>query len=238
MMLVDLPICLSNVSVHVKHDVILHCINLDLVHGPPTVLVGPNGSGKTTLLRVAMGLLKPTCGQVTWNGHRETQPVRRAFVFQRPVMLRRTVHANISYALAVAGVARSKRDERARGLLASVGLEALADRPARHLSGGERQRLSLARALAKDPTVLFLNEPTASLDPAATQSIEQLLLAASQRGVKVVMSTHDLHEARRLAGDVVLLHRGTVIEAAPAAQFFAEPSTELARRFLAGDLLL
>jgi tungstate transport system ATP-binding protein len=153
-------------------------------------------------------------------------------------MLRRTVHANTCYALAAAGVSRAKRDGRASELLTSVGLEGLADRPARHLSGGERQRLSLARALAKDPTVLFLDEPTASLDPAATQSIEQLLLTASERGVKVVMSTHDLHEARRLAGDVVLLHRGRIIETGLAADFFNQPRTELARRFLAGDLLL
>jgi tungstate transport system ATP-binding protein len=234
----DLPICLSKVSVHVKHHVLLHGINFDLAPGPPTVLVGPNGSGKTTLLRVAMGLLTPSSGRVTWNGKEIAKPVGRAFMFQRPVMLRRTVHANISYALAAAGVTRSERDDRARELLASVGLEGLADRPARHLSGGERQRVSLARALAKDPTVLFLDEPTASLDPAATQSIEQFLLAASERGVKVVMSTHDLHEARRLAGDVVLLHRGTIVEATPAATFFTEPCTELARRFLAGDLLL
>ena len=234
----DLPICLSKVSVHVKHHVLLHGINLDLTAGPPTVLVGPNGSGKTTLLRVAMGLLAPTGGRITWNGLETSKPMARAFMFQRPVMLRRTVHANICYALAAAGLTRTKRAGQANELLTSDGLENLADRPARHLSGGERQRLSLARALAKDPTVLFLDEPTASLDPAATQSIEQLLLAASERGVKVVMSTHDLHEARRLAGDVVLLHRGTIIEAAPAVQFFTEPSTELARRFLAGDLLL
>jgi len=234
----DLPICLLNVSVHVKNHVLLHGINLDLTPGPPTVLVGPNGSGKTTLLRVAMGLLTPSSGRVTWNGQEIAKPVGRAFMFQRPVMLRRTVRANIRYALGATGVPRPKRDGLASELLASVGLEGMADRPARHLSGGERQRLSLARAFAKDPTVLFLDEPTASLDPAATQSIEQLLIAASERGVKVVMSTHDLHEARRLAGDVVLLHRGNIIEAAPASKFFTEPRTELARRFLAGDLLL
>lgn len=223
---------------HIKHHVLLHGINLDLTPGPPTVLVGPNGSGKTTLLRVAMGLLTPTGGRITWNGLETSKPVARAFMFQRPVMLRRTVHANVTYALAAASLNRAERAARANALLASVGLETAADRPARHLSGGERQRLSLARALAKDPTVLFLDEPTASLDPAATQSIEQLLLAASERGVKVVMSTHDLHEARRLAGDVVLLHRGTIIEAAPATKFFNDPGTELARRFVAGDLLL
>lgn len=234
----DLPIRLSSVEVLIQHHALLRGINLDLNPGPPTVLVGPNGCGKTTLLRVAMGLQKPTSGRVSWNGREVSKPEARAFMFQRPVMLRRTVHANICYALAVSGRARAERDARAGELLASVGLDGMADRPARHLSGGERQRLSLARALAKNPTVLFLDEPTASLDPAATQSIEELLLAASERGVKVIMSTHDLHEARRVAGEVVLLHRGAIIESGRAEQFFAEPRTELARRFLAGDLLL
>src|ERR1700689_1978460 len=103
----DLPICLLKVSVHVKHQILLHGINLELTSGAPTVLVGPNGSGKTTLLRVAMGLLTPTSGRITWNGQEIAEPVGRAFMFQRPVMLRRTVRANICYALGAAGVPRS-----------------------------------------------------------------------------------------------------------------------------------
>ena len=125
-----------------------------------------------------------------------------------------------------------------RELLALVGLTDLGDRPARKLSGGEQQRLALARALAKDPQVLFLDEPTASLDPAATKSVEDLIRDIAARGIKVVMSTHDLGEARRLAGDVVLMHRGRIVEASDARTFFNNPKTEEAHRFVAGELLV
>jgi tungstate transport system ATP-binding protein len=135
-------------------------------------------------------------------------------------------------------VPRGQRASRTAELLALVGLEGLGSRPARRLSGGEQQRLALARALARDPAVLFLDEPTASLDPAATKAIEDIVRSIAARGVKVVMATHDLGEAKRLAGDIVLLHRGRLIENGPAAEFFANPRTEEARRFIAGELLV
>jgi tungstate transport system ATP-binding protein len=204
---------------------LLDRLTLTLGPGAPTVLVGPNGSGKTTLLRAAMGLVQPNAGRIMWDG----EP-RRAIVFQRPVMLRRTAAANVRYA--------SIGPDRTRELLALVGLEQAADRPARRLSGGEQQRLALARALAREPKVLFLDEPTASLDPAATKAIEDIVRAVSERGIKVVMSTHDLGEARRLAGEIVLLHRGRLVEAAAASRFFGAPRTEEARRFIAGELLV
>ena len=153
-------------------------------------------------------------------------------------MLRRSVAGNIRYALNAAQIPSDRHDARLAELLSLVGLEALASRPARKLSGGEQQRLALARALARDPSVLFLDEPAASLDPAATKAIEDVIRAVSARGVKVVMATHDLGAARRLAGDVVFLHRGRVVEAAPAVTFFGSPQTKEARAFLAGDLLL
>jgi tungstate transport system ATP-binding protein len=159
-------------------------------------------------------------------------------MFQRPVLLRRSAAANISYALAAAAVPRVEREQRIAELLSLVGLEALTGRPARRLSGGEQQRLSLARALARDPAVLFLDEPTASLDPAATKAIEDIVRAISARGIKVVMATHDLGEAKRLAGEIVLLHRGSVIESGPAGGFFATPTTEEAKQFIAGELLV
>ena len=163
---------------------------------------------------------------------------RRALVFQRPVMLRRSVAENVRYALATAGVPRAERAARVRQLLAQVGLAELANRPAPRLSGGERQRLALARALARDPSVLLLDEPTASLDPAATLAIEELVRSVSASGVKVVMATHDLGEAARVAGDVVLLHRGAIVEAGPVQQLFGNPLTVEARRFVAGQLLI
>lgn len=234
----DLPIRLDDVTVRAGAVTVLDRVSLTIAPDAPTVLIGPNGSGKTTLLRVAMGLLPPSTGRITWDGVAEVSPARRAIVFQRPVMLRRSVASNIRYALKAAHIDSGHYETRLAELLSLVGLDALASRPARKLSGGEQQRLALARALAREPSVLFLDEPTASLDPAATKAIEDIIRTVSARGVKVVMATHDLGEARRLAGDVVFLHRGRVVEAAPAETFFRSPEAAEARAFLAGDLLL
>ncbi len=234
----DLPIVLEDVSVAAGNVRLLESVSLKLAAGPPTVLIGPNGAGKTTLLRLAMGLIAASRGRVTWGGREDAAPTRRAIVFQRPVMLRRSTAANIRYALAAAGIPRAARDARLQELAALLGLGGLDNRPARKLSGGEQQRLALARALAKEPDVLFLDEPTASLDPAATKGIEDVIRTVALRGIKVVMSTHDLGEAKRLAGDIVLLHRGRVIETGPAETFFPAPKTEEARRFINGELLV
>jgi tungstate transport system ATP-binding protein len=153
-------------------------------------------------------------------------------------MLRRSCAGNLRYALAAAGVVDADRKSRLADLLRIVGLEAVADRPARQLSGGEQQRLALARALARSPTVLFLDEPTASLDPGATKAIEEIVRAVSKTGVKVVMATHDLGEARRLGGEILLLHHGELLESRPVQEFFADPFTDAAKRFVAGELLV
>jgi tungstate transport system ATP-binding protein len=228
----------SEVGILAGEVTILDRISIGILPGAPTVLIGPNGSGKTTFLRAAMGLIPPSSGHITWGGREASPPARRAIVFQRPVMLRRSAAGNISYALAAAGVPRAEREQRIAELLSLVGLEGLSGRPARRLSGGEQQRVSLARALARDPAVLFLDEPTASLDPAATKAIEDIVRAISARGIKVVMATHDLGEAKRLAGEIVLLHRGGVIESGPADAFFAAPTTEEAKKYIAGELLV
>ena len=214
----------DDVTVAAGSVTLLDRLSLAIEPGLPTVLIGPNGAGKTTLLRLAMGLLAPTAGSVTRTDE------RRAIVFQRPTMLRRSAAANIRYA--------SAGGDRTRELLALVGLEHAAERPARRLSAGEQQRLALARALARDPTILFLDEPTASLDPGSTKAVEDVIRTVSARGIKIVMSTHDLGEARRLAGEVVLLHRGRLVETGAAPTFFDAPRTEEARRFIAGELLV
>jgi len=234
----DLPLMLVGARVVARQVAILDGITLTIAPGAPTILIGPNGSGKTTLLRAAMGLVPLSDGRITWGGREAVQSSQSAIVFQRPAMLRRTAVANVRYALAAASFPHSARHDRAVELLNLVGLEGLGGRPARRLSGGEQQRLALARALARDPAVLFLDEPTASLDPYATKAIEDIVHAVSARGVKVVMSTHDLGQAKRLAGDVVLLHRGRLIENTPAPEFFVTPRTEEARRFIAGELLV
>ena len=234
----DLPLMFLKVAIAAGGVTILDNISLTLGPGAPTILIGPNGSGKTTLLRAAMGLIPATRGHISWGGRDVSPPDRRAILFQRPTMLRRSSAGNVRYALAAAGVSRAARTNRAAELIADVGLEGLDHRPARRLSGGEQQRLALARALARDPEILFLDEPTASLDPAATKAIEDIVRNVTARGVKVVMATHDLGEAKRLAGEIVLLHRGRLIEHGSAAEFFASPRTQEARTFIAGDLLV
>jgi tungstate transport system ATP-binding protein len=219
---------LDDVSVRAGATTILDRISLTLQAGAPTALIGPNGSGKTTLLRVLMGLSDVASGTIAISGD------ERAFVFQTPVMLRRSVADNVAFALQAAGGEMSQIEP----LLAQVGLVALRDRPARKLSGGEQQRLAIARALARKPALLLLDEATASLDPAQTKIIEDLIGKVAAMGVKIVFSTHDLGQARRLAGDVVLLVNGRVAEHAPAETFFSNPSSDAARRFLAGDLVL
>jgi tungstate transport system ATP-binding protein len=234
----DLPIMLVDVTVAAGGVTVLDRISLKLETGAPTVLIGPNGAGKTTLLRAAMGLTQPSRGLITWGGREQSPPTRRAIVLQRPAMLRRSAAGNIRYALAAAGIPRTRRGMRVHELIADVGLSGLEQRPARRLSGGEQQRLALARALARDPNILFLDEPTASLDPAATKAIEDIIRAATGRGVKVVLSTHDVGQAKRIAGNVVLLHRGRLIENSPSELFFAHPRSQEARTFVAGELLV
>jgi len=234
----DLPIIFDEVAILAGEMAILDRISLVLEPGSPTVLIGPNGSGKTTLLRAAMGLIPISRGRITWAGREASPPTRRAILLQRPVMLRRSAAGNIRYALGTAGVPRAEHDPRITELLSLVGLEDLARRPARQLSGGEQQRLALARALARDPAVLFLDEPTASLDPYATKAIEDIVRAVAARGVKVVMSTHDLGQAKRTGGKIVLLHRGRLVETGLTAEFLANPCTREAKQFIAGELLV
>jgi tungstate transport system ATP-binding protein len=233
-----LPLRLDGVCFAAGGQTLIDDVTLTLEAGTRTVVLGPNGAGKSLLLRLCHGLLRPTAGTIRWTC---ADPVRlrreQAFVFQRPVLLRRSAAANVDYALAVGGVPRAERQHRVRAALAQVGLGHLADRPARVLSGGEQQRLALARAWALAPKVMFLDEPTANLDPAASRAIEAVIAALHERGVKIVMTTHDLGQARRHADEIVFLHKGRLVEHAAAARFFARPGTPEARTFVAGELL-
>jgi tungstate transport system ATP-binding protein len=234
----ELPVVLDRVSLTAGPTTIIDRLSLTLQRGAPTVIVGPNGAGKTSLLRLCMGLAVPTEGRISWGGREHAPMARRAMLLQRPVMLRRSAAANVGYALAQAGVPQHLRAARIDELLARVGMSDLARRPARKLSGGEQQRLALARALARDPEVLLLDEPTASLDPASTRSVEAIIATAAQSGIKIVMASHDLGQVRRLAGDVVFLLRGAVCEHGTANDVLTHPSTPEAAAFLRGDLVI
>ena len=227
----DTLLTLVDVGVRINDTDILTGISLPVRQGASILLLGPNGSGKTTLLRTMMGLVSPTSGTIT-RMHR----ARLAFVFQKPVMLKRSVAANVAFALAAAGF--ETEHGTIERLLDQVGLSQFANRPARQLSGGEQQRLALARALARRPDLLLLDEPTASLDPAQTKAVEDIIERATEAGVTVVMSSHDIGQARRLAGEVVMLLGGRLVERTAADTFFKQPASVEARRFLAGDLVL
>jgi tungstate transport system ATP-binding protein len=230
-----LPLQLDHVSFAASGKTLVDRLNLRLEAGPRTIVLGPNGAGKSLLLRLCHGLLSPTSGRVAWSG--PDAPRRQAMVFQRPVLLRRSAQANVAYALALRGVGGAARRERAEAAIERFGLAAIAARSARVLSGGEQQRLALARAWAVRPEVLFLDEPTASLDPAATRAVEEALAAFAEDAVKIVMTTHDLGQARRLADEIVFLHKGRVVERSPGPSFFSAPASPEARAFLEGELL-
>jgi tungstate transport system ATP-binding protein len=232
------PVTLDSVVLEAGDKRLIDRASLNLETGPLTCVMGPNGAGKSLLLRLIAGLIQPSGGSVMYGEASEPGRNRIAFVFQRPVLLRRSVRANLDHALKTYGVPRAQRPGQIAGLLALGQIEPLAERPARVLSGGEQQRLSVVRALAARPALLLLDEPTASLDPQATAAIEALVHKVAADGVKVVLVTHDRDQARRMADEVVFLHRGRIAERAPAPRFFDAPQSPEAQAYLIGRLLV
>ncbi|MFK7890420.1 MAG: ATP-binding cassette domain-containing protein [Granulosicoccus sp.] len=230
-----LALTVRDLVLRVGDTCVLDKLSLDLEPEGCTMIMGPNGAGKSLLLKLLHGLITETSGHIDWGGHPATNTTaRQALVFQKPVLLRRSVAANIDFVLKMRRKDMSRRDE----LLEHVGLIHKSGQPARLLSGGEAQRLALARALATDPEVLFLDEPTASLDPASVLMIEQIVSQAQKHGVRIIFVTHSVGQARRMADDVVFLHRGTVIEHSDGETFFKEPQSVAARQYLDGSIVL
>ena len=220
-----------------RGKVLVGPVDLDLKGDGTTVIIGPNGSGKTTLLRLLHGTARLNAGTIDWHQPIETVREAQSFVFQRPVMLRRSVLDNIAYPQLIRGVAKSDALTEARTWAERVGLGDMLKRAATSLSGGEQQKLALARAFITDPQVVFLDEPCASLDGRATAEIEAILRDQKARGTRFIMSTHDMGQARRLADEVVFLRGGQVHEMARAPGFFDAPQTDAARAFLKGDIV-
>lgn len=233
-----LPIRFDNVNLSFAKRVIYSELNLEIGSQGITTLMGPNGAGKSLILRLLAGLIQPDHGRVLYSEQTEIPSGQIGFVFQRPVLLRRSVQDNLLHALAIAGVARAQRLSRAMALLELGGMEQLAKSPARKLSGGEQQRLTLLRALAGKPGLLVLDEPSASLDPQATALIENIVLRASQCGVKVILVTHDQGQAARLADEVIFVHKGKVHGTQATDSFLNNPASREAKAYLAGELLI
>ena len=233
-----LPLRAEALTYAVRGKTLVDGVSFQIERGSRTLVMGPNGAGKSLLLRLCHGLLEPSAGAVRWNAPAAAGGRKRhVMVFQRPVMLRRSALGNLTYALGLIDGSRSARSARAREALDRFGLSSLARRPARLLSGGEQQRLAMARAWSLEPELMFLDEPTSALDPAAKRAVEDMIQAFHADGMTIVMTTHDLGQARRLGDEVLFLHHGRLLEQTPADEFFERPRSEAARAFIKGELL-
>jgi tungstate transport system ATP-binding protein len=235
-----LPVVGKGLSVSRKGRIVLDIPEISFGAPGITVALGPNGAGKTFLLRTLSGLVRPDKGQVSWGGMAPERQLYSRFglLLQTPVLLRRTALANIVFALVANGIKGVVARERALLALENVGLAHLASRTTQVLSGGERQRVALARALCVEPDILFLDEPAASLDPASTLAIEQAIAAVAARGTPVVLVTHDIAQARRVASEVLFMNAGRVLERTPSEMFFTNPGSVEARDYLAGKIII
>jgi len=232
-----LPLSVRQASVKKRGKTLLGPIDMKVEPTGLTVIMGPNGAGKTTLLRLLHGLETPRDGSIEWNTDLETARLNQAYVFQTPIMLRRTALENVMYPLRLRGFSTNEATSKAQEWLAKIDLPEAANLNARLLSGGEKQKLALARALATKPQLLFLDEPTANLDGRATREIEALLTDARASGMRIIMTTHDKGQAKRLAEDIVFLYHGKIHEKAQAGRFFEKTSTNEAKAFLEGDIV-
>ena len=214
---------------------VLDSLNLELSGEGISVIIGPNGAGKTLLLRLLAGVLPAHGGTILWGGAAQAKG-RLAMVFQQPMLLRMSVFTNVEFALRPQAMTAAERRVRTQEVLERVGLAHRAKDCARLLSGGERQRLALARAWAMRPRLLLLDEPTASLDPSATEAVERIIREIRTEGAKVLMTTHNLGQATRLADDIIFLAEGRVQEHESAQRFFARPQSPAARAFMQGEL--
>lgn len=228
---------LSDITVKRRGKVILGPISFDLRDTGVTIVLGPNGAGKTTLLKVLHGVERTSGGTLTWDATEEEAQSQQAYVFQTPIMLRRTVGQNLAFPLQLAGVSKSEIALSVADWAARIGLGDALDRPAPRLSGGEKQKLAIGRALIREPKVLFLDEPCANLDGRSTREIETLLAGAQAAGTRIIMTTHDIGQAKRLASDVLFLLNGKLHDRGAAPEFFNAPSTPEARAFLQGDIV-
>ena len=229
------PVLLEQVHYRPDGHDVLKGVDLEIGGEGITVLLGPNGAGKTVLMRTVAGLLPPDGGRIRW-GSADNPGRDTAMVFQHPMLLRSSVAWNAALGLKPLGLTRDAVRARTAAVLERVGLAHRAGDAARHLSGGERQRLALARAWAVKPRLLLLDEPTAALDPGATEAVEGIVREIRTEGTRILMTTHNLAQALRLADDIVFMDGGRVREHSPAGRFFARPRSDEARLFIQGEL--
>ncbi len=231
------PLITENLVVEFEGKHILGPIDLKIDKGDIAVILGPNGSGKTSLLKALHGILKPKVGTVRWSCLKTESIRKQMFVFQTPIMLRRSVFENLTYPLLLRKISKEQANYQAARWLDRIDLKTAMQVPATRLSGGEKQKLALARALITEPEMLFLDEPCASLDGKTTYEIESLLQSCVVNGTTIMMSTHDIGQAKRLAKNIYFLNKGILESIQPAKTFFIKPLSRNASKFIAGDIV-
>lgn len=231
------PLIAENLVVEFNGKHILGPLDLTVNKGDISLILGPNGSGKTTLLKSLHGIMKLKRGSVQWSGSDNSSMQKQMFVFQTPIMLRRSVLENLTYPLLLRKVSNSKAHRLATEWAEKIGLKEIMQISATRLSGGEKQKLALARALITEPEMLFLDEPSASLDGKTILEIENLLKSCAKNGTTIMMSTHDIGQAKRLAKTILFLNKGILESNQSAKTFFLEPKSRNAQKFIAGEIV-
>jgi len=235
--MVIFPLKMHNATAHFRKKRLVGPVDITIEAEGFTIVMGPNGAGKTTLLRLMHGLQRCSGGVIEWAVPQAAAREKQAYVFQSPIMMRRKVIDSIAYPLRLRGLGASAARAKALECAGRFGLESLLDSWAPMLSGGEKQKLSLARALVIRPDILFLDEPCANLDGRAIREIEEILLDAQAAGTRIIMSTHDMGQARRLAHDIVFMYDGKIHERTSADTFFTTPATKEAQAFINGEIV-
>lgn len=230
-----LPIYIKDLSLILDERKILSSLNLSINSDDVTVIMGPNGAGKSIFLKILNGILTPSSGCVTWNNKKQFSDTinTQAFVFQKPILLRRSVIANLDYMDSVLGYKKKISKDR---LLDIVQLKKQKNQPARMLSLGEQQRLSLIRSLMLRPNLLLLDEPTANLDPASTKIIEDIILNLKMMGIKIIFVTHNILQAKRIADEIIFLNEGKMVEHLNKQEFFSNSKSIEVQNYLNGIL--
>ena len=230
-----LPIGFHNVSLKLDNNYFFNKLSFKINTSGISVFIGANGAGKSTCIRLLIGLMKPYSGKVLFSADNRSVD-RIGYVPQKIILLRRSVEKNLLHALSISNYPTNKK-RRIKEILKFIKLEHLGKQSARNLSIGQQQLISIMRALAIKPSFLFLDEPCANLDPKTTQIIENLIKVVSKSGVKIIIVTHDLFQAKRLANDVLFFHNGEIIEQGKTNSFFTRPKSKEAKDFQKGLLL-
>ncbi len=230
----------KNVDLSIDGKLLIDNASCQIFHQGKTLIIGANGAGKSLFLRLIAGLLIPSSGEISLDHFTPLKNDRYCFslVFQKPVLLRRSTFENIAYVLRHSGVDKSAIGDLVIGALKAARLEHRTQTPAHNLSGGEQQRLALARALVIAPCVLLLDEPTASLDPASTSIVEDMMSKAEADGMKVILVTHDIKQAKRIADDIIFIHEGKILAHSGAKEFFKNPGSPQAQAYLDGKVFI